>query len=99
MKARLGKLLGDRLPEMTEAWLIESAIVAEGDILMAAGCEQNNCDRNQWVLFADVPNDNLNIYNIKNGEMKSYKEKKEDIKLPQAFKDTFNKMKTVQGIN
>lgn len=99
MNARLGKLLGDRLPEMTETWLIESSIVADGDILMAAGCEQNNCDRNQWVLFADVANDNLNIYNIKDGEMKSYKEKKEDIKLPQAFEADFNRMKAVQGVD
>jgi len=65
---------------------------------MAAGCEQNNCEKNQWVLIADVANDNMNLYNIKNGDTKIYKEKKDEIKLPQAFSDELDKLKAVQGV-
>jgi len=97
MKDRLGKLLGGDMPAMTEGWLIESPITVDGDTLMAGGCEMNNCGRNQWLLFADVANDNINIHNIKDGKIKSYKEKG-DIKLPQAFADSFTFYKASQGL-
>src|SRR4051794_39536360 len=46
MNDRIGKLVGADFPKMKEDWLIESQIMSEGDTLMAAGCEMNNCDKN-----------------------------------------------------
>ena len=97
MKERFEKMLGDGFPAFTEEWLVEGPITVDGDVLMAAGCEQNNCEKNQWVLIADVANDNMNLYNIKNGDTKIYKERKDEIKLPQAFSDELDKLKAVQG--
>lgn len=97
MSERLSKLLGDDFPAMKEEWLIESPILNEGDILMAAGCEMNNCEKNQWILLADVAGDNINMYHIKDGSMKVYKEKGE-IKVPDTFVSEFDRMKSVQGV-
>ena len=97
MSTRLGKLLGAEFENMKQEWVIESSIVADGNVLMAAGCEMNNCDRNQWILFADAADDNINVYHIKDGSMKAYKEKG-DVNLPQEFADAFARMKAVQDV-
>ena len=97
MNDRMSKLLGDEFPKMKEEWMIESPIYSEGDSLMVAGCEMNNCDKNQWIMVADVANDNINIYHIKDGSMKLYKEKAE-IPIAATFKSEFERMKSVQGV-
>jgi hypothetical protein len=97
MNERLSKLAGDEYPNLKEEWVIESPITADGDKLMAAGCEMNNCDKNQWILLADIADDNINLYHIKDGTLKLYKEKGE-IQVPQAFAGDFARMKSVQGV-
>ena len=97
MNARIGKLVGEEYPKMKEDWLIESPIMNEGDVLMAAGCEMNNCDKNQWIMVADVADDNINVYHIKDGSMKLYKEKGE-IKIPSTLTGEFERMKGIQGV-
>src|SRR5687768_12096635 len=62
MDARFSKLLGEDYPAMKSGWMIESPIVVDGDILMAAGCDwNNNCPQNQYVMFVNVANDNINV--------------------------------------
>jgi len=94
--ARLGKLLGAEYADMKATWLVESPITADGDILMMAGCEQNNCDNNQYVIFADVAKDNINVQHIKNGATEIYKEK-DEIALPKEFADDLAVMKSKTG--
>lgn len=96
MDARLGKLLGADYADMKIKWLVESPIAADGDILMMAGCEQNNCDNNQYVMFADVAKDNINVHHIKDGATKVYKEK-DEITLPKGFADDLAAMKSKSG--
>ena len=95
---RLGKLMGgDDYAAMKNAWLVESPIAAEGDILMMAGCAQDNCAGNQYVMFVDVAKDNFNVQHFKDGKPKVYKEKG-DIVLPEKFVSELDTMKTASGV-
>lgn len=89
---RLEKLLGPDYANMKKFWNTESPISAEGDVLMMSGCEQHNCGDNQYVMFIDTSNDNINVVHIKNGKTKDYKEKG-DISLPKRFADELDARK------
>lgn len=98
MKARLGKLLGDKFTTFTENWLIEAPIVVDGDILMAAGCSGQDCPGDQYVLFIDLARDNINIQHFEKGKLIMYKEK-DEIKVPEKFAADLATMKSNSAIN
>ncbi|MCC7307975.1 MAG: hypothetical protein IT173_10435 [Acidobacteria bacterium] len=82
--ARLEKLLGADYPAMKQTWQTQTPIEAEGSVLSLTGCENNNCGDNQYLMYIDTVNNNINVYRFKDGKMKTYTEKGE-IKLPQGL--------------
>ena len=98
MKVRLGKLLGDDFEAFKQEWVIESPITVDGDVLMMAGCDwHNNCDQNQYVMFVDTVNDNINVLHFKDGKEKAYREKG-DIALPEKFAEGLTGIKAKCGV-
>ena len=89
---RLEKLMGADYATMKKFWGTESPIKASGDVLMMSGCEPHNCGDNQYVMFIDTANDNINVVHINKGVAKDYKEKG-DITLPKEFADELSTLK------
>jgi len=89
---RLEKLMGADYATMKKFWGTESPIKADGDVLMMSGCEPHNCGDNQYVMFIDTANDNINVVHINKGVAKDYKEKG-DITLPKEFADELSSLK------
>ena len=89
---RLEKLMGADYATMKKFWGTESPIKADGDVLMLSGCEPHNCGDNQYVMFIDTANDNINVVHINKGVAKDYKEKG-DITLPKEFADELSTLK------
>ncbi len=89
---RLEKLMGADYATMKKFWGTESPIKADGDVLMMSGCEPHNCGPNQYVMFIDTANDNINVVHINKGVAKDYKEKG-DITLPKEFADELATLK------
>ena len=89
---RLEKLMGTDYATMKKFWGTESPIKADGDVLMMSGCEPHNCGDNQYVMFIDTANDNINVVHINKGVAKDYKEKG-DITLPKEFADELSTLK------
>ena len=85
---RLEKLMGKDHATMKKFWNVESPLEVEGDVLRLTGCEAHNCGANQYEIFMDTENDNINVYHILDESMKSYKEKGE-IKLPKKMAEEF----------
>ncbi len=94
---RLDKMMGSEYANMKENWEVEGGMKIEGDVLMLAGCEQDNCADNQYVLFVDTARDNINVQHIKDGKLKTYAEKGE-IGLPKPLADEFATIKTSSNI-
>jgi hypothetical protein len=98
IQERLGKLVGAEFEALKREWMIESPITVDGDVLMAAGCDwNNNCDQNQYVMFADTAKDNINILHFKDGKEKAYKEKG-DVALTEKFTQDLAAMKAKCGV-
>jgi len=89
---RLEKLMGADYATMKKFWGTESPIKADGDVLMLSGCEPHNCGDNQYVMFIDTANDNINVVHINKGVAKDYKEKG-DITLPKEFAEELSTLK------
>lgn len=85
---RLEKMMGKDYAAMKKFWNVETPLDIEGNILRLTGCEAHNCGGNQYEIFMDAENDNINVYHILNETLKSYKEKGE-IKLPKKFAEEF----------
>lgn len=85
---RLEKMMGKDYQTMKKFWSVESPLEVEGNVLRLTGCEAHNCGGNQYEIFMDAENDNINVYHILDETLKSYKEKGE-IKLPKKFAEEF----------
>ncbi len=84
LKTRLMKLLGKDYAGMKSHWNVESPIEIDGDIFKASGCEAHNCGPNNYFMFVDLKNDNINVFHIEDSGTKHYFENGE-IKLPAHF--------------
>ena len=82
--ARLEKLLGADYTSMKQNWQTQTPIEAEGSVLSLTGCENNNCGGNQYLMYVDTANNNINVYRFKDGKMKTYSEKGA-IELPKGL--------------
>ena len=82
--ARLEKLLGADYAAMKQNWQTQTPIEAEGSVLSLTGCENNNCGGNQYLMYVDTANNNINVYRFKDGKMKTYSEKGA-IELPKGL--------------
>ncbi len=72
---RLEKLLGPDYAAMKKYWQTQSPIDAEQNVLALTGCEAHNCGDNQYLMYIDTTNNNINVFHVKNGKMKEFKEK------------------------
>jgi hypothetical protein len=87
LKSRLTKLLGSDWPDMKANWNVETPIEIDGSIFKASACQAHNCAANNYVMFVDLGNDNINVYHIEeNKGTKTYFEK-EKIALPKKFEE------------
>ena len=93
VSGRLEKLMGADYATMKKFWNVETPMEVEGNVLQLTGCEQHNCGDNQYLMFIDTANDNINVFHIADGKLKPYKEKGE-IKLPKKFADEFETTKS-----
>lgn len=92
LATRLEKLLGPDFAVMKKYWQTQTPIEAEGDVLSLGGCEAHNCGNNQYLMYIDTANNNINVFHFKNGKMKAYMEKGE-IALPSGFAKYFDELK------
>lgn len=82
---RLSKLLGKDYGDMKKYWNVETPVEIKQGKLKTTGCEQHNCGANQYVMFVDLENDNINVYHLNDeGGTKTYFEKGK-IQLPPDF--------------
>lgn len=87
VKARLTKLLGSEWPDMKANWNVEIPIEIESGIFRSSACQAHNCAANNYVMFVDLDNDNINVYHIEEDKgTKTYFEKGK-IALPKNFED------------
>ena len=87
LKPRLSKLLGSDWPDMKANWNVETPIEIDGSILKASACQAHNCAANNYVMFVDLDNDNINVYHVVEDKgTKTYFEKGK-IALPKKFED------------
>lgn len=87
LKARLSKLLGGDWADMKANWNVETPMEIEGRILMASACQAHNCAANNYVMFVDLDNDNINVFHIEeNKGTKTYFERGK-IALPKKFEE------------
>ena len=84
LKGRLMKLLGKDYVGMKAHWNVETPTEIEDDIFRASACEAHNCGSNNYVMFVDLKNDNINVFHIEDSGTKHYFERGE-IKLPGKF--------------
>lgn len=89
--ARLEKLLGPDYADMKKYWQTQSPIEAEQNVLSLTGCEAHNCGDNQYLMYIDTANNNINVFHVKSGKMKEYKEKGV-IVLPSRLAKDFENM-------
>jgi len=87
LRTRLTKLLGGEWPDMKANWNVEIPIEIEGPVFKASACQAHNCAANNYVMFVDLDNDNINVYHIEEDKgAKTYFEKGR-IALPRKFED------------
>lgn len=91
----LNKLMGSEYGKMRKFWNTETPINKFGDFLMMTGCEQHNCSGNQYVMFLDMGNGNINIIHISKDTIKEWKEFDENT-LPPPFAEELTKIKKRQ---
>ena len=89
---RLKKLMGAEYATMKKFLNVETPIEKFGDFLMMTGCEQHNCGDNQYVIFMDTAEDNINVALFKNGASKEWNEHGA-IALPPPFAEELAAMK------
>ena len=90
---RLRKLMGADYATMKKFWNTETPIKKFGDFLMMTGCEQHNCAANQYVIFMDTSNGNINVVHIDKSKAKDWKEYGE-ITLRPLFAEELAAMKS-----
>lgn len=93
INTRLKKLMGADYTIMKKFWNTETPIKKFGDFLMMTGCEQHNCGDNQYVIFMDTSEGNINVVHIHNKTTKRWNENGE-IDLPPTFADELSKMQS-----
>lgn len=84
LKDRLKKLLGAEFAAMKANWNVETPMEIESGIFKASACEAHNCGSNNYILFVDLKNDNINVFHVEDSGTKHYFESGE-IKLPEKF--------------
>ena len=77
------KLLGKDYADFKANFSVQSPIEIEGDVFKSGACQAHNCGNN-YFLFVDLKNDNINVFHIDDTVKKHYFEKSE-IKLPAKF--------------
>lgn len=85
IKGRLQSVLGNKYENFIENWNTETPIVKKGNVLHTSGCKAHDCAANSYDLFLDLKSNIINIYHIKNGKEKVYKEHDTEIVLPEDF--------------
>ena len=90
---RIKKLMGADYTTMKKFWNVETPIKKFGDFIMMTGCQQHNCGDNQYVIFMDKSENNINVILIKNGTSKEWNEWGA-IKLPPPFAEELAAMKS-----
>jgi hypothetical protein len=86
LKDRLKKLLGKDFSAMKAYFDVQAPIEIIDGILMTTGCEAHNCGSNQYLLFVDLKNDNINVFHAGDETTEHYFENGE-IRLPKKFAD------------
>jgi len=86
LKGRLKNLLGKDFAAMDKYFDVQSPMEVVNDVLMTTGCESHNCGANQYLLFIDLKNDNINVFHVGDDGTKHYFEHGE-ISLPKKFAD------------
>ncbi len=84
LKARLTKLLGKDFADFKANFSVQSPIEIEGDIFKSGACQAHNCGNN-YFLFVDLKNDNINVFHIDNDMEKKHYFENGEIKLPAKF--------------
>ncbi|ASZ14244.1 hypothetical protein KTO58_02720 [Chitinophaga pendula] len=72
---RLQTLLGDEYATFSKNWNVETPIIVEEEVVATSGCKQHACPDDDYLLYADLKNDNINVYNLRKGKLKVYAEK------------------------
>jgi hypothetical protein len=87
LRTRLTKLLGGEWPDMKANWNVEIPIEIEGPVFKASACQAHNCAANNYVMFVDLDNDNINVYHIEEDKGAETYFEKGRIALPRKFED------------
>ena len=84
LKARLKKLMGKDYAGLSQHFDVQSPIEVTNGIYRIGGCEQHNCGSNQYLIFVDQKNDNINVFHIEDAGTKHFFESTE-IELPAKY--------------
>jgi len=87
LKVRLTKLLGGGWQDMKANWNVETPIEIEGSIFRASACQAHNCAANNYVMFVDLDQDNINVYHIEEDKGTDTYFEKGKIALPEKFEE------------
>lgn len=88
LQNRLINLLGKDQNDFFQFWEVETPVIIEDNILFTTGCQQHNCNANQFILIIDLAKDNINIFRV--GMIMQEYEEKGTIKLPPKIEEEFN---------
>lgn len=88
LQNRLVNLLGSDQQDFFAYWEVETPIIIENNIIFTTGCQQHNCNANQFILIYDIDNDNINVFRI--GTITQEYEERGTIKLPEGIEKEFN---------
>lgn len=97
LQKRISDLLKDDYPAFKKDWNVETPLEMEDRILFTTGCQQNDCKANRYLLYLDLTDNNINIFNFSYGRARSWEEKA-IIGLPSGFLKKFEEIRQEQGL-
>lgn len=85
LSTRLKALLKDQYETFSENWNTETPIAMVDSVIHTSGCKANDCSSLSYDLYIDLPNNNINMYNIDKGSITLFAEK-DTIRLPSKLR-------------
>ncbi len=82
---RLKQLMGMQYDSMMANWNTETPIEVEDSIIHTSGCKAHDCPADDYELYIDLADNNINVYNLRNDSLQIYAEQ-DTIALPTKMK-------------
>jgi hypothetical protein len=98
IETRLRRMMGADYQKMKTLWKIETPLKKFGDFMMLTGCDHKDSPKNQYAIFLDTAEGDIDVFHIAGGKTRIWKETR-GIELPPPFAEELEKLTSGRSVS